>query len=548
MLVTYVVKIWDTPHDPLDDTYLFDLLVSGFNTGSGWTADDINSSTGVYEMVTTLGPYLISDGILNFLVHDAIDPSCTSVVSILPPSPCSDECNIIVEIDNLLCNDNETSNDPDDDVFTFNITVSGFNTGLSWMATDPNNTSGSFGSTISFGPFPIASGELSFDILDGIDALCLTTVDISPPSSCSSECAIDIELLEIDCSNNGTPNDPEDDTYTIDVFASGTNIGSGWIVNDMNASMGTYSETITLGPYLIIDGNFTLTFNDQDEGNCFGELEVIAPPECSADCSESETMAVSCDDENMCTSNDVEIVLVEDGSVCVPCAGEIVDCSNGTTTTQSCDDGDENTFDDIVTILDCDGSICEPCMGSSLDCQTEPTTIQPCDDNDPCTLDDVETILDADGSICIPCEGILSDCETGVLALIDCDDRDKCTANDIEMVNICTGEICEPCKGTKIDCDNDLILPNTFSPNEDGNNDEFVISTDPPFPIVSFAIYNRWGNLVFSQSSMLSNDPNMRWNGKFNGQSTGPGVFIYILVYQNDQGEPIKKVGSITIL
>jgi gliding motility-associated-like protein len=90
---------------------------------------------------------------------------------------------------------------------------------------------------------------------------------------------------------------------------------------------------------------------------------------CGTDGSCEEVQA--CDDGDPCTINDVETILLSDGSICVPCAGEAQDCSTGATTTQPCDDGDPNTFDDEVTTLDCDGSVCIPCTGTpcNLDLQ-----------------------------------------------------------------------------------------------------------------------------------------------------------------------------------
>ena len=79
-----------------------------------------------------------------------------------------------------------------------------------------------------------------------------------------------------------------------------------------------------------------------------------------------------CDDGDPCTINDVETILLSDGSVCVPCAGQQQDCVSGSTTTQPCDDGDPDTFNDEVTTLDCDGSICIPCAGIPCNLDLEP--------------------------------------------------------------------------------------------------------------------------------------------------------------------------------
>jgi len=54
------------------------------------------------------------------------------------------------------------------------------------------------------------------------------------------------------CFDNGTPGDPTDDTWTMDINVtdpSGT--GTSWILNDPLGTTGTYGQTTTIGPYSI---------------------------------------------------------------------------------------------------------------------------------------------------------------------------------------------------------------------------------------------------------------------------------------------------------
>jgi gliding motility-associated-like protein len=72
----------------------------------------------------------------------------------------------------------------------------------------------------------------------------------------------------------------------------------------------------------------------------------------------------------------------------------------------------------------------------------------------------------------------------------------------------------------------DYELPNTFTPNGDGANDQFI-----PYPYrfierVEFQVYNRWGELVFE-----TDDPNLNWNGQnFNGDELAVGTYYYTCV------------------
>ncbi len=66
-------------------------------------------------------------------------------------------------------------------------------------------------------------------------------------------------------------------------------------------------------------------------------------------------------------------------------------------------------------------------------------------------------------------------------------------------------------------------LPNTFTPNGDGQNDEFV-----PFPYhfiakVDLKVFNQWGNLVFETT-----DPAIKWDGTSkSGQQLATGTYFY---------------------
>lgn len=69
-------------------------------------------------------------------------------------------------------------------------------------------------------------------------------------------------------------------------------------------------------------------------------------------------------------------------------------------------------------------------------------------------------------------------------------------------------------------------IPNVFSPNEDGNNDQFLPQIDPDIEVISykFSIFNRWGSQVYTTT-----DLNAGWNGKFNNELLDFGVFVYFV-------------------
>ena len=94
-----------------------------------------------------------------------------------------------------------------------------------------------------------------------------------------------------------------------------------------------------------------------------------------------------------------------------------------------------------------------------------------------------------------------------------------------------------------------MYVPNAFSPNNDGVNDELQIfwGCDFNYRVKRFQVFNRWGNLVFS-----SHDTNdIRWNGQINGQTLPIGVYVWFLEYEIELDGQLKNVivtGNFTVM
>ncbi len=69
----------------------------------------------------------------------------------------------------------------------------------------------------------------------------------------------------------------------------------------------------------------------------------------------------------------------------------------------------------------------------------------------------------------------------------------------------------------------EVFIPNSFTPNNDGINENFRISIqgNPAFYI---QIFNRWGQKVFE-----SYNSQFEWPGTFNGQQCAAGVYTYVM-------------------
>lgn len=98
-------------------------------------------------------------------------------------------------------------------------------------------------------------------------------------------------------------------------------------------------------------------------------------------------------------------------------------------------------------------------------------------------------------------------------------------------------------------CNNgNLFVPNTFSPNDDGNNDVFYPRGKGIFTIKLFRIFNRWGELVFEKSNFQANDPVFGWDGKVNGKAASQDVYVYTLDVMCENLTVLKYNGNIALI
>jgi len=76
-------------------------------------------------------------------------------------------------------------------------------------------------------------------------------------------------------------------------------------------------------------------------------------------------------------------------------------------------------------------------------------------------------------------------------------------------------------------CNCNLFIPNAFSPNNDFKNDEFSLVNTDGIQLEYFAIYNRWGQLVFETNSVTD-----KWNGFYKNKEAEIGSYYYQIKYR----------------
>jgi gliding motility-associated-like protein len=95
-----------------------------------------------------------------------------------------------------------------------------------------------------------------------------------------------------------------------------------------------------------------------------------------------------------------------------------------------------------------------------------------------------------------------------------------------------------------IDPEFTFFIPNAFSPNGDGINDEFYGKGDF-IKTYEMSIYDRWGNLIFH-----TDDINTHWDGKAShgSETAQEDVYVYVVKLSDYKEKKHKYIGSVTIV
>jgi gliding motility-associated-like protein len=111
----------------------------------------------------------------------------------------------------------------------------------------------------------------------------------------------------------------------------------------------------------------------------------------------------------------------------------------------------------------------------------------------------------------------------------------QCAASDtVKVITVC-GE-------------SHIYIPNAFTPNGDALNNTFIIRGSGVKLVTSFAIFNRWGELVFEKKNFMPGDAGSAWNGKFRGINVPSGSYVYLASFQCASGHVFSKKGTVTVI
>ncbi len=136
---------------------------------------------------------------------------------------------------------------------------------------------------------------------------------------------------------------------------------------------------------------------------------------------------------------------------------------------------------------------------------------------------------------CDNCQSRTIDVVSGKIYIITATDENGCTSVDSITINVFTNR--------------DIFIPNIFSPNGDGINDRFIITSEADITeIEELSIYDRWGNLVFNKQHFPPNDPSVSWDGRLDGKELNIGVYTYKLIVLFKDDKPETRFGDVTLI
>ena len=97
--------------------------------------------------------------------------------------------------------------------------------------------------------------------------------------------------------------------------------------------------------------------------------------------------------------------------------------------------------------------------------------------------------------------------------------------------------------------DRPVYAPNAFSPDDDGENDNFTLYGGRAVEVIeALRIYTRWGGLVFEREIFPAGVPGLGWDGRIDGRPANAAVFVYHATVRFVDGSTVNFAGDVTLV
>jgi len=139
------------------------------------------------------------------------------------------------------------------------------------------------------------------------------------------------------------------------------------------------------------------------------------------------------------------------------------------------------------------------------------------------------------------------DCMCPIIESVEADFFVELTARDVNGCKYITERYwISPIDNSFVD------VPTGFSPNGDNRNDNLWIFGKPGVEIMNFEIFDRWGELIFSEVDFEINEDGFSgsffWDGTFAGDEVDSGVYTWRLKIRKKDGTIKFSEGNVTLL
>ena len=211
-------------------------LISWTNLGAGTTYEVEYRPTGTtnWAIATTATNELLVNGLADYTSYDYrirsfCDGQKYSTYLTGQFTSGGNECKLIqAVVQNINCNDNQTSDDTSDDYFTFDLYVEGTNVGNNFtISNGVGESTGQYNVVNSFRTAngTLGNGDVTINITDATDTNCQISAIVTDPGVCSNDCQINyITIGEvIKCFDRGSRWNTNDDFFTADLTVYFTN-------------------------------------------------------------------------------------------------------------------------------------------------------------------------------------------------------------------------------------------------------------------------------------------------------------------------------------
>jgi gliding motility-associated-like protein len=94
-----------------------------------------------------------------------------------------------------------------------------------------------------------------------------------------------------------------------------------------------------------------------------------------------------------------------------------------------------------------------------------------------------------------------------------------------------------------------IYVPNTFTPNGDGQNDFFSVNVNNGVEsVLELNIFDRWGDHLYGAKNFIFNTPGLGWDGKFHQKEMPSGIYVYYIKLLLADGSQKTLVGDVTLV